>query len=258
MIKLITIPALLIVLYTSLVADELSFRKYEHVKQFYKEITMDAMAVAKKHKLPAATILAIAGLESGYGSGYVSKITGNVLSLGAFKGDQELPILYLPYSKSQKTVLFDPSEIKKCSTDDLSWKTRPKSYKRDYRPIPYAGSTKNLELLTYDKDLKRKAYKACLDDFATRWIIKGSRVKVFKEARLWLDDIVSKKSTDILFSMSANRDFIYMIGGHDHSYNYRKTWPKKVELIMKKAGLVQLINDIHNKNMSFEEAWSNI
>jgi flagellum-specific peptidoglycan hydrolase FlgJ len=96
-----------VLLLTSLVnAQDRGFRKYEHVKQFYSQITLDAIEVAKKHDLPAAAILAMAGLESGYGSGYVAQITGNILSLGAFKGDAELPPLYLPYSKSKKKILL--------------------------------------------------------------------------------------------------------------------------------------------------------
>ncbi|WP_294967107.1 hypothetical protein [Sulfurimonas sp.] len=242
---------------SALNANEFSFRKYAHVKEFYKANSLEAIEVAKKYKLPPAAILAIAGLESGYGRGYVAQITGNILSLGAFKGDKELPRLYLPYSKSKKSVLFDPNEIKKHSKDDLTWKKRPKSLKIDYRPAPYAGTTENITLLTYDKTMKEKANKACLDDFATRWIINSSKVKVFKEARIWLNKLVDKHGVDILFTKEVNIEFISKIGGHPHSFNYRKTWPKKAKLIMKKVGLVKLTNDIQFKDMKFDSAWSN-
>ncbi len=241
---------------STLCASEFSFRKYNHVKEFYKANATDVIEVAKKYKLPPAAILAIAGLESGYGRGYVAQITGNVLSLGAFKGDKELPRLYLPYSKSKQTVIFDPKEIKKHSKDDLSWKKRPKSLKRDYRPEPYAGTTKKLELLIYDRNLKHDANRACFDDFATRWIIDSSKVKVFKEARIWLDNLVREHGIDILFSKDVNREFISKIGGHPHSFNYRENWPKKAKLIMRKAGLVRLTNDMQFKAMSFDNAWS--
>lgn len=240
-----------------LYSNEFSFRKYDHVKKFYKANCMEAIEVAKKHKLPPAAILAIAGLESGYGRGYVAQITGNILSLGAFKGDKELPRLYLPYSKSAQSVIFKPSEIKKHSKADLTWKKRPKSLKRDYRPAPYAGTTKKLELLSYDKVLKHSAHKACFNDFATRWIIKDSKVKVFKETRLWLDKLVSKHGTKILFTKDVNMKFISKIGGHPHSFNYRETWPKKAKQIMKRVGLVELTNDIEFKAMKFDSAWSN-
>ena len=246
----------LVVSFTSLNADKYSFRKYQHVKDFYKDITPKAIDICLKYDLPPAAVLAIAGLESGYGRGYVAQITGNILSLGAFKGDKELPRLYLPYSKSKKTILFDPNEIKQHPSDDLSWKKRAKSYKRDYRPHPHAGTTKDLELLRYNDILKCDAHNACLNDFATRWIHKGSRIKVFKETRIWLDILVENKDKQILFNINTNIAFIERIGGHPNSFNYRKEWPKKAKLIMKKVGLVELIDDIYNRKMDFEAAWS--
>nr|WP_321265645.1 hypothetical protein [uncultured Sulfurimonas sp.] len=237
-------------------ANYYSFRKYNHVKSFYKDNYSEAIAVAKRYKLPAAAILAIAGLESGYGSGYVAQITGNILSLGAFKGDKELYSLYLPYSKSKKSVLFDPNEIKKHSKNDLVWKQRPKSLKRDFRPTPYAGTSKNLELLKYNPKLKHLAHKACFNDFATRWISVNSKVKVFREARVWLDKLVKKHGEKILLTKEINLEFISKIGGLPRSFNYRQTWPKKAKLIMKKVGLVELIYDIQYKNMTFDKAWN--
>lgn len=242
---------------TTLFSQEFSFRKYEHVKEFYEEIYQQSIKTGLKYNIPPAAIMAIAGLESGYGRGYVAQITGNILSLGAFKGDNELPSLYLPYSKTQKKVLFDPKEIKVSVKNDLVYKQRPKSLKRDYRPKKYAGSTKNLELLSYNDKLKEKAYKACIEDFASRWIIDSSKVKVFRDARVWLDSKVTEGGKSILFNQNTNKSFIEMIGGHPHSFNYRQTWPKKAKLIMKKAGLVKLSTDIYMKKKNFNQAWSN-
>jgi len=239
-------------------SDKFSFRKYEHVKTFYQRITPAALEVSEKYQLPAAAVLAIAGLESGYGSGYVSKITGNILSLGAFSTDNELPSLYLPYSASMKRVLFDPIIIKQQSDDDLAWKQRPESLKRDYRPLPYAGTSDKLAMLKYDKSLRAKAHKACFEDFASRWIISSSKVDAFKNARLWLDDIISKKGMNSLYSNDTNTAFIDKVGGHPRSFNHRESWPKKVKLIMRKAGLVKLVEDIKINNLSFDEAWKKI
>lgn len=246
---------LLLITAANLLADNYSFRKYKHVESFYSDISSDTIDVGLKYNIPPAAIMAIAGLESGYGSGYVAQITGNILSLGAFKGDKELPRLYLPYSKSSKSVIFDPQSIQKSSVDDLSWKKRPKSYKRDYRPEPYAGSTSNLELLLYNKRLKDIACRACLNDFASRWIRSSSKVKVFRDARNWLDREVSHKGIKVLFDGETNRKFIDMIGGQPHSFNYRETWPKKAKLIMKRTGLVKLTTDMYINNMSFKKAW---
>ena len=239
-------------------ASDFSFRKYSHVKNFYSSISSDVLEIAKTYKLPPAAILAIAGLESGYGSGYVSKITGNILSLGAFKDDYELPRVYLPYSKSKKCVLVSSQEINQCSVDDLIWKKRPKSLKRDYRPLPFAGTSEHLDLLLHDTAKRNKAQRACLNDFATRWIVQSSKVQAFRDARVWLDELIAKKGIDILFNMNVNIAFINRIGGIAHSFNYRKTWPEKVTLIMKKTGLVELTHDIYFNNMSFNTAWRNI
>ncbi|WP_373035328.1 glucosaminidase domain-containing protein [Sulfurimonas sp.] len=256
--KKLLISLMFILCFTTLYSSEFTFRKYTHVKEFYKANSKEAIKLAEQYNIPPAALLAIAGLESGYGRGYVAQITGNILSLGAFKGDKELPRLYLPYSKSKKMVIFDQNEINRCSKEDLVWKKRPKSLKRDYRPALYAGTTKKLELLNYDKTLKHKSNNACLNDFATRWITSTSKVKVFKEARIWLDNLVDKHGTKILFTKDVNNKFIAKIGGHPHSFNYRETWPKKAKLIMKKAGLVKLMNDMQFKAMNFDSAWSNI
>jgi len=254
--QILIITFILVSTTTNLFSNQYSFRKYLHVEYFYNEIYKNSIEVCVKYKLPPAAVMAIAGLESGYGSGYVAQITGNILSLGAFKGDKELPRLYLPYSKSYKKVLFDLSDIKKFSKSDLVWKMRPKSLKRDYRPIPYAGTIKKLELLKYDAKLKDKAIKACLNDFATRWIIDISKVKVFREAKIWLNHEVSKKGVSTLFTKKTNEEFIKRIGGHPHSFNYRHSWPKKVIFIMNKVGLVQISHDIYVNNKNFKQAWS--
>jgi len=232
-----------------------SLRKYPHVKKFYKEITPMVISISKTYNLPAPAVLALAGLESGYGRGYVGEITGNILSLGAFKGDVELPPLYLPYSKSKKKILFDPKEIKTAPKSDLSYKLRAKSYKKDYRPKPYAGTIKKLELLRYNDKLRSKAYQECFKDFATKWISLNSNNKVFRDARVWLNSKIAKDKT-ILFSMNLNKGFIDQVGGKKNSFNYRKTWPKKVKYILKKAGLVQLVKDIKLNKLTFEQAWS--
>jgi len=242
-------------IFSSLSANQYSFRKYLHVENFYKDISKDTIELGIKNNIPPAAIMAIAGLESGYGRGYVAQITGNILSLGAYKSDKELPSLYLPYSKSLKTVLFDAKEIKKHAKSDLVWKQRPKSLKRDYRPAPYAGTTKELELLKYNKGLKEKAIKACINDFVTRWINDSSKIKVFANAKIWLNKEVSIHGTQILFSKEINEKFIDTIGGHSHSFNYRKTWPKKAKLIMYKAGLVDLSKNLYINQLSFKDSW---
>ena len=254
----ILILLLLLLLITSvLFANEYSFRKYHHVKKFYAQITKDTIQICKRNNLPPAAVLAISGLESGYNSGYVANITGNILSLDAFKSDKELPALYLPYSKSKKKILFDSNIINKLPKSDLTYKTRARSYKHDYRPSRYAGTKTNLELLKYNSKFRLKAHRACLNDFANRWISYNSNIKVFRKLKKWIDKQVHDKGVDTLYSLETNLSFINKIGGVPHSFNYRKTWPKKVKLVMKKAGLVQLVIDMDKKHISFKEAWEN-
>jgi len=248
----------LLILFSTLIsleANQYSFRKYLHVEKFYEDIYKDAIELGIKNNIPPAAIMAIAGLESGYGRGYVAQITGNILSLGAYKSDKELPSLYLPYSKSLKTVLFDSKEIKKHNKNDLVWKQRPKSLKRDYRPAPYAGTINNLELLKYDRQLKEKANKACINDFVTRWINKSSKIKIFSNTKLWLDQEVSKNGIKILFTKKINEEFINTIGGHSNSFNYRESWPKKAKLIMNRVGLVELTQSLYIEKLDFKNAW---
>ena len=255
--ELLTFFTLIILSLTSLHANVYSYRKYSHVKDFYSNITADVVEVCKKYKLPPAAVLAIAGLESGYGRGYVAQITGNILSLGAFKGDKKLPGLYLPYSKSKDKVLFDPKKIKMHKKNDLVWKKRPESYKRDYRPAPYVGTIKNLELLKYNSNLMKKAHEDCLNDFATRWIVKKSNIKAFANTRIWLDKLIAKnKNTNILFNLRVNKEFINRIGGHPKSFNNRAAWPKKAKAVMKNVGLIALLANIEYKKMNFNKAWS--
>jgi hypothetical protein len=245
---------ILLISFIILNANELSLRKYPHVKKFYEEIAPIAIEVGKKYNIPPASIMAIASVESGYGRGYVAQITGNILSLGANKGEIQLPALYLPYSKKDKKILFDSNVIKKHKKDDLSWKLREKSLKKDYRPAKYRGSKKNLEYFKYNEEEKLKAYKENITDFASKWINKNSKFKAFKEARIYLDKLVKQKGKQVLFEKETNLAFIDMIGGRPNSFNYRKSWPKKVKYVLKRAGLVQLCKDLNNK-IPFEKAW---
>ncbi|WP_345980935.1 hypothetical protein [Sulfurimonas sp. HSL3-2] len=236
-------------------ANEFSYRKYTHVKKFYKELTPQAIKIATKYHLPPAALLAISGLESGYGRGYVSRITGNVMSLGAFRSDHELPPLFLPWCDTHEKILIDPKEIKKHPKEVLHYKKRDKSLKRDYRPAPIAGTCNELEYFKYHPKELSKAQYRCFEDFATRWITKSSNKKAFADARIWLDKAVKKDGEKVLYEQSTNEQFIKMIGGHPDSFNYRKKWPKKAIQIMNKTGLVQLCKDIYVNKKTFTQSW---
>jgi len=236
-------------------AQKFKYREFKNVENFYSSITNDVIQLSVKYHTPPAVILAIAGLESGYGSGYVSQITGNILSLGANRNDIQLPALNIPYCKTDKNkkALFDPKEQKQCK--ELIWKQRPKSLKKDYRPKQIAGSKSNLEFFKYNPKEFKKAKLQAVDDFLTIWLNKNHKYAPFRETKQWLDAKVQKEGIDTLFTLETNLEFASKIGGKDNSFNYRETWPKKVKYILQKAGLNQLCSNIYYKKVPFNTAW---
>lgn len=251
--KILLIPFLIISIFY---AGDFKLRKYNNVKSFYETIAKDVVQLSIEYKTPPATILAIAGLESGYGSGYVAQITGNILSLGAGKAEKELPALTLPYCKNDKRriTLFDPKDQQNCKT--LIWKKRPKSLKKDYRPKTIAGTKQNLAFFKQSPEQYKQAQLNNIKDFLTKWISKNNRYKPFKQSRLWLDNKVNTNGIDCLFELNTNIAFINYIGGKQNSFNYRKSWPKKVEYILKNTGLIELCKDIYYNKSTFQKAWN--
>jgi hypothetical protein len=237
-------------------AQEYKLRKYKNVKNFYQSIAKDVVILSVKYKTPPATILAIAGLESGYGSGYVAQITGNILSLGAAKSEKELPSLTLPYCKNdkRKITIIDPKDQQKC--DSLIWEKRPKSLKKDYRPSSIAGTQKNLEYFKYNPSAYHNAKLRSIKDFLTKWITKDHKYKPFKESRIWLNKQVNQNGLDCLFDLNTNLTFIHKIGGTKNSFNHRKSWLKKVEYVLKNTGLIKLCKDLYYNNSNFQQTWN--
>ncbi len=232
------------------------YRKYLHVKEFYAPLVEEAINLGLEYNIPPAALLAIAGVESGYGGGYIAKITGNIMSLGANKGEKMLPSLYLPNVKNFPTkVLYSPKEIRKYDKSELVWKKRPKSYKKDYRPSNIAGTAKELDYFDKHPKERLKANIKSMEDFAKSWISLNNSHKPFKDAREFLDREVELHSKDVLFDEELNRRFIKMIGGKKDSFNYRKTWPKKVIMLMDRVGLAELTRSVYKTKKSPEELW---
>ncbi len=176
-----------------------SLRKYEHVKKFYKGIAEKATELCLKNNIPPAALLAITGLESGWDSGYIGRITGNILSLGLRKGDIELPALRLPRLIKTKKILFDSIEILKYTENELKWEDRPESLKKDYRPKNIAGTTYQLRYFNNHPKEKSKAQLANINDFVTVFIGRKSRLKTYRNARKKMDDLVALHGKSILF-----------------------------------------------------------
>jgi hypothetical protein len=199
--------------------------------------------------------LSIAGLESGYDRGYVSQITGNILCLAGGKGETNLPPLYLPFQRSTEKILYDSLVYKNIDNSDLSWKKRPPSYKKDYRPLAIRGTTKELNYFKYHEQEKTEAQLKNIEDFVKHWISSSNKIAVFAEARRYLDKEVEEKGIECLFDVTVNHQFINLIGGRKKSFNIRENWPPKVKNIMQHIGLVDLTRDIYLNKKSFSECW---
>jgi len=238
-----------------LFGSEYRYRKYSHVKEFIKPLAQKSIEMGQIYNVPPAAILAIASVESGYGRGYVASISGNILSLGANKGEKMLPPLYLPNIKEPYKIIYNPSEIAKYKNSELRYKKRAKSLKKDYRPLPYAGTSENLEYFDENQKAKVKANMSCIEDFCTVWISESYRYEPFKKARIDLNKRVANDGKNSLFLQATSKELINNIGGKPHSFNYRETWPKKVMAVMKNIGLVELIKDMKS-GKNFEEAWN--
>jgi len=237
---------------SAIFASDFSFRKYNHVKSFYEPLLKKTVQICLQHNIPPAAVLAIAGVESGYGRGYISKITGNILSLGANKDDIMLPPVTLPSYNGK--VLILKSNIKKYSASS-KWKKRAPSLKKDYRPDTYAGSTNNLDYFLLHPNKRKEANLECIEEFAKKWINEKSRFAPFREAKKKMNYIVEKSGKNALLDNKTNIEFIKTIGGRKNSFNYRKTWPKKVIKVMNKTGLVELTKSIYIEKKDFNDAW---
>ena len=234
--------------------ETFSYRKYNHVSRFYEKLAVNATEVCLKNNIPPAALLAIAGLESGWNKGYISRITGNILSLGAKKSDIELPSLTLARLIDTNELLFDSLEIHKYKKNEIIWENRPSSLKKDYRPAKWAGTPYNLAYFKYHPEAKAQAHKKNVEEFVTTFISRDSRLKAYRDSRAMMDSLVEEYGKEILLEEQTAIDFVNGIGGKKNSYNYRKSWPKKVTQIIQRAGLAKLTTDIY-KGKSFEESW---
>ncbi len=231
------------------------YRKYNHVKRLYERLALLVTELCIEYKVPPAAVLSIMSLESGWGKGYIGKITGNFLSLNAARNDAELPALKMPKSVKTKQFILDKKILAKYSKEEIIWEMRPASLKKDYRPKGMAGTTSNLDYFLNNPEALTQANLENVKDFVTRFISYASRIKAYNQARKLLDDEIEKNGVEILFSIELNQKFIKTIGGKPNSFNFRKTWPKKVINILKNVGAVELTNDLYLNKQSFKEAW---
>lgn len=250
---IVSLLSLFTILYGA--SSDYRYREYLHVKEFYQNFAKEAIQICLDYDVPPAAVLAMAAVESGYGRGYVSRISGNILSLGAGKSDARLPALYLPNLKEDPSVVLYGAMINKYHKNQLIWKKREKSLKKDYRPKNIAGTSKELDYFDEHSVQKKAANLACIRDFVKNWISKSKKYRPYKEAKLMLENAVKEGSKKVLFTRELNVKFLQMISGRKNSFNYRKTWAKKVIHVMDNAGLIELAKTLHVQNQPFEIAW---
>ncbi|GKT11313.1 MAG: hypothetical protein ISEC1_P0276 [Thiomicrorhabdus sp.] len=231
-----------------------SLRKYQHVKQFYHLTAEQAVKIGLEYNIPPAAILAIAGWESGYGEGYISQITGNIMSLGARKGEAELPPLTLPRNIAKDKIMIDIDRANQLPKGQVVWQKRPPSLKKDYRPQPYAGTNSNLLYFRENPSSLKQAYSSVMRDFSSSWISHKSKVPLFLQASREMEHLVASKGKAALLGCGVAKAFVKSIGGKPRSFNMRPAWIKHVVKIMDNAGLCALTQDIY-KGKSFKQAW---
>lgn len=236
-------------------AKKYKYRKYNHVKRLYKRISEPVIKLCIKHKVPPAAVLSIISLESGWGQGYIGKITGNFLSLNAFGRDAELPALKMPKHIKTNKIIIDKTKLAKYSENQIVWQNRPSSLKKDYRPKNIAGTSNNLDYFIKNPEELTKANLKNVEDFVTRFISYTSKIKAYNQARQLLDNQIAQHGINILFDTELNIKFINTIGGKPNSFNYRKTWPKKVTNILIHVGAIDLTKKLYLNNFTFNEAW---
>jgi len=256
MIKKIAIAYISLTGFTDFDAQDFSLRKYEHVKDFYSPITSNIVNLCLRFNTPPGSILAICGWETGYGSGYVYRITGNILSVQGTSSDYILPPLTLPVDKFDNYIL-DYNEIGGggLSEDIVKWKKRPPSFKKDYRPDGIAGTSSNLAHFEYHPDFRNQASLLCIKDFLSKRLSKKSNILVYRKTRQWLNNLVKIHGKKILFDRQINLEFIERMGGKPNSFCPHKSWVTNVKNLIKRGGFCKLASSI-NKTKNFNKSWN--
>lgn len=233
------------------------YRKHGHVKKMYQRLAEPVTELCVQYKIPPAAVLSIISLESGWGNGYIGLITGNFMSLNASsrRNDPQLPALRMPQNKKTGKVIIKTSVLNKTPKENIIWKNRPSSLKKDYRPKGIAETKENLDYFLLHPEELTKANLENVKDFATKFIAYTSGIRAYRQAREMLDLEIEKHGISILFDEELNRKFIYTIGGRPSSFNTRATWPKKVNNILKHVGAVALTKDLYLNKTPFNQAW---
>jgi len=211
--------------------------KYPQVQLFFEHFTPIVLQEALLNGIPPAAVLAIAALESGYDTGYVANVSGNILSLNARQKDPMLPPLHVPVQG--KSVIVDQQKLKAllASGTPVDYEVRPPSLKKDYRPAPYAGTTAHLDYFQIHPEEKYNAWSENVQDLVYGRLSPDSRIPAYVETRQFCDQIKESRSLNQLLASSSAIQFLAKIGGKPLSYNVRPSWRIRTQEVVTRLGL---------------------
>jgi hypothetical protein len=206
------------------------------IASFIRDITPIITRESLKSGAPPAAILAIACLESGYGSGYIANISGNILSLNAKPEETVLPPLTVFVYKNQ--IIFNKEKLKEVLSvgKPLEIRLRPASLKKDYRMEGLAGSSTHLDYFVQHPQQKYLAWEKNIQDFLYDRIHPQGKNEAYIETYHFCQKIKNSKSLDKLLSDSSAIEFLYLIGGKPFSFNSRQEWRTKTEKMISSFG----------------------
>lgn len=228
---------------------ELDLRKFPWVVEFYLELTPIAVEESIRTGIPAPAIMAIAGHESGFGRGYVARVSGNILSLGARGNDIVLPPLTVLESiKGEILLQFDRTIPQDSIPSGYSLVKKPPSCKKDYRPPGICGTDGDFDYFIKNPAGRLAAWRENVRDFTEGRISKDSPVEAYRRAYQFARRLKNSHGRNYVFSKPAAIEFIKLVGGYPGSFNSNPEWPDKVILLLRRAHLSEIAKDYYYMN----------
>lgn len=208
------------------------------VINFLKNCTPIILSECLEKGAPPTAIIAIACLESGFGKSYVSRVSGNILSLNALETDTALPPLQLPVI-GQNDYIIDTQRLKKmlATGNEIKVVKRPPSLKKDYRPKEIAGAFTELDYFLYHPEEKIAAWQNNIKDLLYYRISEKSSYTAYRETNALCLRIKTNRSITLLLSNKTATHFLSLIGGRPQSYNANFSWRQKTHNLVYSLGL---------------------
>ena len=227
-------------------------RRFPWVMEFYRELTPIAVEEAMRTGIPAPAIMAIAGHESGFGRGYVARVSGNILSLGARGSDVVLPPLtVLENGRGEILLEFDRTTRQQSIPSGYRWVKKPPSYKKDYRPPGICGTDGGFDYFIKNPAERLAAWRKNVRDFAEGRINEDSPVEAYRRAYQFARKMKNSHSRSYVFSERRAMEFIRLVGGHPQSFNSNPEWPDRVISLLRRAHLSEIAEDYyHGRNLA--------